>query len=386
MERHDHGEAGNGSSVSLLPHAIDLFVLARSSAAHRRELREQYERLLRELKANAARLQHRYQAIIDAIDRWDGPPGSRRARVLESLTYSDVAAANENEEQERREQRSTLFGGDGSDAVLRAGDAKKSPFHVSPADVNTNAAVDYADKHLGSIEPAAVARARYELLGEGAAWLLEHNPDLFLVVEGICATFVRGSMWLLEPNTEPRRGRPRTHPDKHPDEIEARLALLRKDDDARRLARQAFTTFVEGKSARVRAARRRQGRKPSRKDQFDEHRARGAAWAILREELDMAATGIRFPRLANVLLTMLDERGCNRAVLAKAADAAGVLKSGVDKRKNLADLLGATRKELAALGPFRADFLRRSAWWGDFLDTDPSEWKEAIEGEGAEDF
>jgi hypothetical protein len=138
----------------------------------------------------------------------------------------------------------------------------------------------------------------------------------------------------------PMRGRPPTTSWPRVEDIASRLESLGVDDKARGIVRQAVGVCHAG---------------------TEYHRERVVA--MLREELALAAAGVRIPPLANVLLVMLDEEGCDRAKLVIAGEAAGVLGAAKDKRKNLSDRLVRTRKELRALPALVAAAVRRAAWW-----------------------
>jgi hypothetical protein len=214
---------------------------------------------------------------------------------------------------------------------------------------------------LPELTPEAVWDARFNRLGDSAYWLLTHNRDLFLILERVALRLRRGA--LASQVEQPRTpGRPR-RPEKHLDEIASRLALLRRDDEARSRLRQAVSTCVDGASAHHHNRRVTGAERPSREQLRAEAQARAAAYWMLREELDMTAMGARLPPLTNVLLVMLEDAGCDRVSLVKAAVAAGVLQGGRRERTKLADRLGPTRKALAALRPDMRVLVERSAWW-----------------------
>lgn len=204
----------------------------------------------------------------------------------------------------------------------------------------------------------AALDARFERLGTIAGWLLEVDRDMFGILEDVALLLAVGRARASALPEERKRGRPRK-PERSLDDVAARLSALHRDDEARKCLRQAVSTALgEG----VAFEREREPRMPTEREVQQRH----AAYRMLREELDTVACGLRVPRLANVLLVLLDERGFDRSRLAEVAQAAGILKRGADKRKNLADQLGATRKQLAYLdenAPARARLARASAWW-----------------------
>lgn len=206
-------------------------------------------------------------------------------------------------------------------------------------------------------DPEMAAQARYKDFIDIVDWLFLKEPNLFAVLERTAISLVLGRTYSATLPSKRSRGRPR-NPEKNVDDIAARLSSLRRDDEARRFVRNAASMCIESNAAE-RRERARQERMPTEEEIAQRH----ATYFMLRDELERFATGTTLPRLANVLLFMLDEQGVDRSLLVTAAERAGVLKSGRNKRENLANLIGAVRKELDELffGEVRHAF--DCAWW-----------------------